>query len=111
MTAKPHNGQGCEAFTVIPCVRETLEVGSNIIDIMSMQEIYAHLAVLDLVSYSSGDIETTPGQDVYFGIGPVEYFAVDKESVVSGPGRVLSQSVSKRILNSITKFFSGQVLV
>ena len=107
MTAIPHNGQDCEAFTVIPYVRVTLKVGSDINDITSMQEIYAHPAVPDLTSYSYGDIETTPGQDVYFGIGPVEYFAVDKKYVASGPGRVLSQSFSKRIRNSITKFLSG----
>ena len=35
-----HEDQDFEAFTVRPYVRETLNVGSDIIDVKSMQEIY-----------------------------------------------------------------------
>ena len=46
--------QGCEAFTVRSCVRETINVGSDIIDVKSMKETYPHLVVLDPVRYSYG---------------------------------------------------------
>ena len=45
----PHIDQDFEAFIVRPYVRETLNVGSDIIDVNSMQETYPHLAVLDKV--------------------------------------------------------------
>ena len=41
----PHEDQDFEAFTVRPYVRETLNVGFDIIDVKSMQETYPHLAV------------------------------------------------------------------
>ena len=47
LTVTPHKDQDFEAFTVCPYVRETLNVGSDIIDVKSMQETYPHLAVLD----------------------------------------------------------------
>ena len=54
LTVTPHEDQDFEAFTVRPYVRETLNVGSDIIDVKSMQEIYPHLAILDPVRYSYG---------------------------------------------------------
>ena len=75
----PHKDQDFEAFTVRPYVRETLNVGSDFIDVKSMQETYTHLAVLDPVNYSYGNIEMILGQDVYHAIRPLEYFAADKK--------------------------------
>ena len=60
-------------------MRETLNVGSDIIDVKSMQETYPHLAVLDPVKYSNGNIEMILGQDVYNAIRPLEYFAADEK--------------------------------
>ena len=96
LTVTPHKDLDFEAFTVRPYVRETLNVGSDIIDVKSMQETYPHLAVLDPVKYSYGNIEMIPGQDVYHAIRPLEYFAADEkcspfavrlpiEWVLSGP--------------------------
>ena len=52
LTVTPHEDQDFEAFTVRPYVRETLNVGSHIIDVKSMQETYPHLAILDPVRNS-----------------------------------------------------------
>ena len=49
LTVTTHKGKYFEAFTLRPYVRETIKVGSNIIDVNSMQETYPHLAVLDPV--------------------------------------------------------------
>ena len=49
LTVPPHKDQDFEAFIVRPYVRETLNVGSDITDVNSMQETYPHLAVLDPV--------------------------------------------------------------
>ena len=79
LTVTPHKDLDFEAFPVRPYVRETLNVGSDIIDVKSMQETYPHLAVLDPVKYSYGNIEMIPGQDVYHAIRPLEYFAADEK--------------------------------
>ena len=78
LTLTPHKDQDFEAFTVRPYVRETLNVGSEIIDVKSKQETYPHLAVLDPVKYSYGNIEKILGKDVYHAIRPLEYFAADE---------------------------------
>ena len=75
----PYKDQDFEAFTVRPSVRETLNVGSDLIDVKSMQETYPHLAVLDTVKCSYGNIEMILGQDVYHAIRPLEYFAADEK--------------------------------
>ena len=49
LTVTPHEDQDFEAFTVRHYVRETLNVGSDIIDVESMQETCPPLAVLDPV--------------------------------------------------------------
>ena len=46
LTVTPHKDQEFEAFVVRLYVRETLNVGSDIIDVTSMQETYPHLAAL-----------------------------------------------------------------
>ena len=79
LTVTPHKDQDFEAFTVRPYVRETLNVGSDIIDVKSMQETYPHLAVLNPVRYSYGEIEMILGQDVYHAIRPLEYFSADEK--------------------------------
>ena len=79
LTVTLYEDQDFEAFTVRPYVRETLNVGSDIIDVKSMQETYPHLAVLDPVKYSYGNIEMIPGQDVYHAIRPLEYFAAHEK--------------------------------
>ena len=70
LTVTTNKDQDFEAFTVRPYKRETLNVGSNIIDVIkSMQETYPHLAVLDPVRYSYRNIEMILGQDVHHNIG------------------------------------------
>ena len=75
-----HKNQDLEAFTAPPCVRETLIVSFNTIDVKSMQETYPHLAVLDPARFSYGDIELIHGQHVYHAILPLEYFSAEEKS-------------------------------
>ena len=79
LTVTSHKDQDVEAFTVRPYVRETLNVGSDIIDVKSMQETLPHLAVLDPVRCSYGNIDMTLGHDVYHAIRPLEYFSADEK--------------------------------
>ena len=44
--------QDAEPLTINPFVKESLNVGSDIINIQALQETYPHLAVLDPVTYS-----------------------------------------------------------
>ena len=80
LTVTPRNDHDFEAFTVRPYVRETLKVGSDIIDVKSMQETYPHLAVLDPVRYSYGNIEMILGQDFYHVIRPLESLQAPKSA-------------------------------
>ena len=72
---------------------------------MFMQETYPHLAVLDPVTHSYGDIEMILGQDVYHAIRPLEYFSANKNCsqfavllpigwVLSGPLPLISSLLS-----------------
>ena len=79
LTVTPHKDQDFEAFTVRPYVRETLNVGSDIIDAKSMQETYPDLAILDPIKCSYGNLEMILGQDVYHAIRQLEYFAADEK--------------------------------
>ena len=109
LTASPHKDQDFEAFTVRPYVRETLNVGSDIIDVKSMQETYPHLAILDPVRYRYGNIGMILGQDVYHAIRPLECCEADEKCspfavrlplgwVLSGP--LLSSSSSLNVFQS-----------
>ena len=57
LTVTPHKDQDFGAFTIRPYVKETLNVGSDILDVKSIQETYPHLTFLDPVRYSYGEIE------------------------------------------------------
>ena len=78
VTVKPREHQDFEPFTINPFVKESLNVGSDIINVQALQETYPHLAVLDPVTYSYKDIEMILGQDVYHAIRPLEYFSADE---------------------------------
>ena len=51
VTVKPKEHQSFEPFTINPFVEESLNVGSDIINVQVLQETYPHLAVLDTVTY------------------------------------------------------------
>ena len=78
LSVTSHEDQDFEAFTVRLYVRETLNVGSDIIDTKSMQETYPHLIVLDPERHSYGDKDMKLVQDVYHAIRPLEYFPADE---------------------------------
>ena len=67
-TVKLREHQDFEPFTINLFVKESLNVGSDKINVQALQETYPHLAVLDPVTYSYKDIEMTLGQDVYHAI-------------------------------------------
>ena len=81
VTVKPREHQDFEPFTINPFVKESLNVGSDILKVQALQETYPHFthAVLDPVTYSYKDIEMIPGQDVYHAIRPLEYFSDDEK--------------------------------
>ena len=79
VTVKPREHQDFEPFTINPFVKESLNVGSDIINVQALQETYSHLAVLDPVTYSYKDIEMILGQDIYHAIRPLEYFSADEK--------------------------------
>ena len=113
LTVTPHKDQNFEPFTVRPYVRETLNVGSNIIDVKSMQETYPHLTVLDPVKYSYGNIQMILGQDVYHHIRPLEYFAADEKcspfDVRLPIGWVLSGSLPSSSRSLVSTCFKANV--
>ena len=78
VTVKPREHQDFEPF-INPFVKESLKVGSDIINVQGVQETYPHLAVLDPVTYSYKDIEMILRQDVYHAIRPLEYFSADEK--------------------------------
>ena len=114
LTVTPHKNQDFEAFTVPPYVKETSNVGSDIIDVKSMQETYPHLAVLITLKYSYGNIERIIGQDVYHAIRPLEYFAAIEKcspfAVRLPRGWVLSGPLpsSSRLVSTCFKANFGQ---
>ena len=79
VTVKPKEYQDFETFTINLFVKESLNVGSDIINVRALQETYRNLAVLDPVTYSYKHIEMILGQDIYQAIRPLEYFSADEK--------------------------------
>ena len=55
LTMTPPKDQDFDAFTVPTNVSETINIGSDINVVKSMQDTYPHLAALDPVGYSYED--------------------------------------------------------
>ena len=72
VTVKTRERQAFEPFIINPFVKESLNVGSDIINVQALQETYPHLVVLDPVTFSFKDIEMILGQDVYHAIRLLE---------------------------------------
>ena len=51
VTVKPREHQDFEQFTINPFVKESLNFGSDLINVQALQETYPHLAVLDPVTF------------------------------------------------------------
>ena len=81
VTVKPREHQDFEPLTIIyhHFFKESLNVGSDMIDVQALQDTYPHLAVLDPVTYSYKGFETVLRQDVYHAIRPLEYFSADEK--------------------------------
>ena len=94
VTVKPREHQDFETFTFNTFVKESLNVGSGLVDVHALWESYPQLAVLDLATYSFDNIEMNLGQYVYHGIRPLEYFSADEKrspvAVLSSVGWELS---------------------
>ena len=105
VTVKPLGDNTCESFDVSPYIRDTLNVGSDIINVPQLQETYPYLSVLDPIQYSYSNVEMILGQDVYHAIRPIEYFESDSKCapvavrlpigwVLSGPLPATSSFIS-----------------
>ena len=79
LTVIPHKNLDLEAFNVLHYMRETLNVGCDILDVKSMQETCPHLAEPDPVRCGYGNIETKLGKDAYNAINKLEYFSADEK--------------------------------
>ena len=66
VTVKPREHQDFEPFTINLFLKESLNVGSDIITVQALQETYPH-------------IEIILGEDVYHAIRPLEYFSADEK--------------------------------
>ena len=77
-----------------------------------MRESYPHLAVLDQVRYSYGDIEMILVQDIYHAIRPLDYFSADEKqspfAVLLPIGCVLSGPLPP-ISNNVTTYFKVNI--
>ena len=60
-----HSGGFCPAFVVKPYVREDLNVGTEVIDVETLQVQYPHLESIPLKKYCYGDVEMILGQDMF----------------------------------------------
>ena len=107
-----HKDQKFEAFNVRPYARETLTVGSDIVNVKSIP----YLAVLDPVKFTYGDTEMTLGHAIH----PMEYFAAEKKCstfavglpigwVLSGPLHSSSSSFSTSFTANLNSIFNWLV--
>ena len=78
LTVKTREHHDLEPFTIDPLIKESLNGGSDIIIVQTLQETYPLLAVIDPVTYSNKNKKMIPGQDVYHLIHPLEYFTADE---------------------------------
>ena len=62
------------SFRVTPFVKDSLNVGSKIIDVPILQDRFPHLQPIKLIVYNYSDVEMILGQDVFDSIKPLEYF-------------------------------------
>ena len=76
----PRDSQASETFKVSPDVKEDLNVGADVNNIIALQETYPHLAVLEPVTNCYGNIEMILGRVMCHAIRPLEYFASDEKS-------------------------------
>ena len=65
-----NSGGSCPSSVVKPYLREALNVGTEIIDVQSLEVLYPHLEPNPLKKYSYGDVKMILGQDVFHCIRP-----------------------------------------
>ncbi len=85
VTIHPLGDKTCDPFELSPYLSANLNVGSDTIDVPSLQEVYPHLSVLDPVNYSYAQVEIILGQDVYHAIRPIEYFEAESKHSKHSP--------------------------
>ena len=78
VTVKPREHQDFKPFTIHPFVKESLNVGSDTINLQALQETFPHIAVHDPMTYSYKDIEMIIGPDVYHAVRPKDYCSADE---------------------------------
>ena len=97
-----------ECFDIEPYLKKYLHVGSDVIDVASLQEVYAHLQPLKPLRYSYAEVEMIIGQDAFHAIRPLEYFVTDAKNaplaVLLPLGWVLSGPLSSGLCPFSTCF-------
>ena len=76
---KPADPENDETFQLEPYLKEDLNVGSDVIDVVSLQAKYPHLQPLKPLRYSYAEVELIIGQDAFHAIRPLEYFETDSK--------------------------------
>ena len=77
---KPADIESDESFDLEPFLKKDLHVGSDVIDVASLQEVYPHLQPLKPLRYSYAEVEMIIGQDAFHAIRPLEYFVTDAKN-------------------------------
>ena len=74
-----NSGGSCPSFVVKPYVTEEVNVGTELIDVESLEVLYPHFEPIPL-KYNYGDVEMILGQEVFHCIRPLEYFEIDRKN-------------------------------
>ena len=77
---KPADIESDESFDIELFLKKYLHVGSDVIDVASLQEVYPHLQPLKPLRYSYAKVEMIIGQDAFHAIRPLEYFVTDAKN-------------------------------
>ncbi len=115
MQLQAADGQSSESFEFNPYLRESINVGSDIIDVEKLKRQYPHLEPLKLKGYNYADFEAILGQDVYQAIRPLEYLQADLQTaplavrlplgrVLSGPLATTSCALSSCLKSNIEAY-------
>ncbi len=68
-----------EDFEFTPYLRESINVGTDNVDVESLKRSYPHLEPIKSTRYRYSDVEVILGQDVYQAIRPLEYLQADSQ--------------------------------
>ena len=94
VSSEPNNSYF--VFSLCAYVKDTIQIGSELINIADLQNKYPQLAPIKLTQYTYEDVEVIIGQDYYHAVRPIEFILGDDKNslcsvrlpigwVISGP--------------------------